>query len=269
VSVVVAAVEREVARVQTRLRDLGVSVSSVAAPSDARRLILAEVDDEGEEGRLVEILCREGMVAVSRPAGGDRLDAWVRHTRPISFGDRLGVCFAWSEHERPDVARLIEIGPGGWSAQHPSTRLLIDQLLGRLRGGERVLDVGCGSGVLGLCALALGATHVVAVDIKPNAIEATRCNAALNGMERCLDVALGPLAQVDGTFDVVLANVGRAGLVELGPQLAERVAPDGWLGASGISPSQCSLVAGFLRPLEELERRTSDAWAALVLGRRD
>jgi len=118
--------------------------------------------------------------------------------------------------------------------------------------------------VLGLCALRLGASCVVATDIKADAVAATRRNAALNGLDRRLEATIAPV-EIEGTFDVVVANVGRAALVELAPELVQHVLPRGWLGVSGISPSQCSLVAGFLRPLVEHERRTSGEWSALVL----
>jgi ribosomal protein L11 methyltransferase len=107
---------------------------------------------------------------------------------------------------------------------------------------------------------------VVAVDIKADAIEATRRNAVLNGMNRQVEATLAPLGEIEDAFDVVIANVGRAALVEFAPQLIQRVAPGGWLAVSGISPSQCSLVAGFLRPLVELDRRTSGEWSAVVLS---
>jgi ribosomal protein L11 methyltransferase len=176
----------------------------------------------------------------------------------------------WSEHDRGDLPRLIELGAGGFgSGQHPSTRLLVEQLLERIRGGERVLDVGCGSGVLGLCALGLGASSVVAIDTKADAVQATRRNAALNGMDGQVEASLAPLGEIEDAFDVVVANVGRAALVELAPELVQRVSPGGWLGVSGISPPQCSLVAGFLRPLVELERRTSGEWSGLVLAHRE
>jgi ribosomal protein L11 methyltransferase len=194
----------------------------------------------------------------------------MRHTEPITFGERLSVCFAWSEHDRGNLPGLIELGAGGFgSGQHPSTQLVVEQLLERIKGGERMLDVGCGSGVLGLCALKLGASRVVAIDVKAAAVEATRRNAVLNGMERQVDATVAPLAEVDGAFDVVVANVGRAAIVELSAELVARVRPGGWIALSGISPSQCSLVAGFLRPLVELDRRTSGEWSCLVLSRRE
>jgi ribosomal protein L11 methyltransferase len=267
VIVVVAATEDDVEGVQRHVTELGAGVLRVVAPSKTRRLVLADVDDERAAERLASTLRAEGTPAVSRPDGGVRLEAWMRDTRPLVFSEQLGVCFVWSEHDRSGPSTMIELEGGGFgSGTHATTRLLVEQLLARITGGERVLDVGCGSGVLALCALALGATNVVATDVAPAAIEATRRNAARNGMEREVQATLAPLGSIDETFDVVLANVGRAALVELAPELVARLSPAGWLGVSGFSPPQCEQVVGSLCPLVELERRTSGEWASLVLS---
>jgi ribosomal protein L11 methyltransferase len=239
------------------------------APSDCRRLLLAPVDDESEGAHLVARLRAQGQLAVLRPTDGARLGAWTRHTRPIAIGERLTLCFAWSEHDRRGLSNVVELDPDGGfgTGEHPSTRLLVEELAARITGGERVLDVGCGSGVLGLCALRLGASSALGVDIDADAIEATRRNAALNGFEQRVEVTLAPLGEIEGTFDVVVANIGRATLVELAPELIGRVSPSGWLAVSGIAPAQCSLVAALLRPLRVLERRTRDEWSAVVLAR--
>jgi ribosomal protein L11 methyltransferase len=266
----VATTEDEVAHVRARLDELGVGPVDVVAPGDTRRLLLAAVDDEREAERLVAVLRAEGKVAVSRPDGGVRLEAWIEHTRPITFGARLSVCFAWSEHQRADRSSSIELGLGGFgSGQHPTTGLLLEELVRRIKGGERVLDVGCGSGVLGLGALRVGASHVVAVDIKPDAVDATRRNAALNGMAQEVEATLAPLGQIEDSFDVVVANIGRAAIVEHAAPLAKSVSASGWLAVSGFSASQCSLVARFLHPLVEVERRTANDWSALVLAHGD
>jgi len=167
--IVVAATEDTVARTRDRLRALGVTDVQVAAPSAARRLVLATVTDAWEAERIVAALRAAGELAVSRPDSGVRLEEWRRHTAPRTFAERLTLAFAWSEHDRHGLPGVIELGLGGFgSGQHPSTRLLIEELLARITGGERVLDVGCGSGVLGLGALALGASHLTAVDLKPD-----------------------------------------------------------------------------------------------------
>jgi ribosomal protein L11 methyltransferase len=269
VIVVVATTEGELAGVRARLGELGVSAGEVVAPSGARRLVLVPVD-EAAGPSLVARLRAEGEMVVMRPAGGARLEGWRRHTRPITIGERLSVCFVWSEHDRRDLAGVVELDPDGGfgTGEHPSTRLLVEELAGRITGGERVLDVGCGSGVLGLCALRLGASSMVGVDIDPRAIEATIRNAALNGCERRVEATAAPLCEIEGVFDVVVANIGRAGLVELAPQLVGLVSPGGWLAVSGFSPAQCSLVAALLSPLEVLDRQVCGEWSALVLADR-
>ena len=250
------------------IRDSGLTTAEVVAPSDARRLLLAPVDDESEGARLVARLRADGRLAVGRPAGGAQLEAWTRHTRPITIGERLTLCFTWSEHDRRGRSNVVEFDPGGGfgTGAHPATRLLLEELALRISGGERVLDVGCGSGILGLCALRLGASNLLGVDIDPDAIAATRRNAALNGVAPRSEATCAPLGDVGGVFDVVLANIGRAGLVALAPDLVGRLAPGGWLAVSGFSPPQCELVAAFLSPMAVVERRLCGEWAALVLA---
>jgi ribosomal protein L11 methyltransferase len=268
VIVVVAADEAELPRVRARLRTSGVLTVRVEAPSKHRRLLLADLPDERDAEHLALALRAEKMSAVARPARGPRLDAWMRHTAPIRFGDELSVCFAWSEHDRRGLANVIELGGGGFgNGEHPSTRMLLEALIARIRGGERVLDVGCGSGVLGLAALRLGASRAVATDIDPAAVDAAGRNAALNGMSGSLDATIAPLSDLAGPFDVVVANVGRAALVELAPDLVRLVAPDGWLGVSGMSAAQGAQVAEFLRPLVACDHRLSGEWSAVLLTR--
>ena len=266
--IVVATSEGELAGMCDRLRALGVRSVEVVAPSDTRRVVLASVEDGAGVAGLVVSLRAQGAMAVTRPDGGAALEAWHRDTRPLTFGRRLSVCLAWSEHDRRNLPGLIELGPGGFgSGHHPTTSQIIEELADRVVGGERVLDVGCGSGILGLCALRLGAARVVAADIELDAVEAARRNAHLNGMGARLEATLDPLGRIDGPFDIVLANIARAGVVELAPELVSHVAPRGWLVVGGISPSQCSQVVDFLHPLTEATRRTSGVWSAVVLGR--
>jgi hypothetical protein len=124
VVVVVVTTDAGEAGVRARLGRLGVGEARVEAPGATRRLLLATVDDEWEAERLAAAVRAEGDVAVTRPAGGPRLARWLQHTRPITFGDRLSVCFAWCEHDRRDLPGLIELGLGGFgSGEQASTRL--------------------------------------------------------------------------------------------------------------------------------------------------
>ncbi len=265
-----ATTEPELAEAMTRLRELGMKAPRVMAPSASRRLLLAPVSDGSEAAGVVSRLRAEGHPAVLRPAGGAQLDAWSRHTEPVLVAPRLTVCFVWSEHDRRHLPNVVELDPGGGfgSGGHPSTRLLLEELAARITGAERVLDVGCGSGVLGLSALALGASTAVGADIDAAAVEATHRNAVLNGLERRMEATVAPLGEIDGTFDVVVANVGRATLVDLAPELTARLSRPGWMAVSGFAPSQRSLVTGCLRPLEVIAHRTGGEWSALVMARR-
>ncbi len=266
--IVVATTEDELAGMCNRLRALGVRLVDVVAPSDTRRVVLASAEDAAGAAGLVVSLRAEGAMAVTRPDSGAALEAWHRDTRPVTFGERISVCLAWSEHDRRHLPGLIEIGPGGFgSGHHPTTSQIIEELAGRVVGGERVLDVGCGSGILGLCALRLGAAEVVAADIELDAVEAARRNAHLNGLGGRLEATLDPLGRIDGPFDIVLANIARAGVVELARDLVSHVSPRGWLVVGGISPSQCSQVVDFLNPLAEVGRRASGGWSTVVLAR--
>jgi ribosomal protein L11 methyltransferase len=270
VIVVLATTEDELPDDRTLLDSLCRTEVEVVSASEGRRLLLAPVGDELDGMRIVTRLRAGGRSAVLRPAGGPQLGAWISHTRPIAIGDRLTVCFVWSEHDRRGLPNVVELDPDGGfgSGAHPATRLLLEDLAGLITGGERVLDVGCGSGVLGLCALRLGAGRVVGVDLEAGAVEATRRNAYLNGLGDRVEAVLSPVAEVEGAFDVVVANVGRAALVELAPELIPRVGSGGCLAVSGFSPPQCSVVADRLRPLQVTRQRSYEEWASLVLARR-
>lgn len=264
---VVATSPSDLERVQTRLVELGARIDAVVAPAERRRVVVSSVPVASTESIAV-LLRAEGEMAVARPDGGAAGAAWHRNTTPVTVADRVTVCLAWSEHERHELPGLVELGPGGFgSGHHPTTRLLIEALARRLRGGESVLDVGCGTGVLALAALELGAGRGLGVDLKAEAVEATRRNAALNDRTHEL-TASDQLPIADGeVFDVVLANIARAGIVELRADLVRLVAPSGWLGVSGLTPMQCDQVAGHLSPLVTVERQFDGDWAALVLAR--
>jgi len=149
---------------------------------------------------------------------------WVRKTQaqfaPIEIDRRLWIVPSW--HAIPEAAAeaaIVRLDPGlafGTGA-HPSTRLVLQFLARTMRGGERVLDYGCGSGILAIAACKLGAGHVDAVDLDPDAVRATAENAALNAV--AVQAAL-PDGLAPAVYDLVVSNILAQPLVLLAPLLA-------------------------------------------------
>jgi ribosomal protein L11 methyltransferase len=184
-------------------------------------------------------------------------DAWKAHAEPIRVGDLL-VVPSWL-----DVLR-IDPGTAFGSGSHASTRLCLAALQ-ELAPDASVLDVGCGSGILSIAAMRLGATSAVAIDVAAEAIEVTRANAGSNGVE--VDARHVLIDDVDGTFDVVVANIGAAVLREMAPVLAPRAAR--WLVLAGLLEEHVpSVVAAYAREgLTLVDAPTLDTWAAPRLSR--
>lgn len=191
---------------------------------------------------------------------------WVRLTQaqfePIRVNDRLWIVPSW--HSAPDPAAInLELDPGlaFGTGSHPTTRLCLDWLCEQVRGGERVLDYGCGSGILGLAAGKLGAATVVGVDVDERAIEAARDNAAKNGVSLRLEHTQAPLEE---TFDIVVANILTNPLCLLAPLLTGRIAVGGRLALAGILESQTGQVIEAYAPHIALRVGASrDGWIRL------
>jgi ribosomal protein L11 methyltransferase len=197
------------------------------------------------------------------------LDVWRAWAQPTEVG-RLVVRPAW--HDPLEVPGTVEIaidsghafGHGG----HPSTRLALAAMEARVRGGERVLDVGCGSGVLAIAAVTLGAQWAEAIDIDPVAVNTTRANILANGVRARVEVNCWPLMAVQRTFEVVVANIGVAVLRDLAVSCADRVEVGGWLVFSGLLDHQWEGIVERLPPAYEVEEVLhEDGWAAPVVRR--
>jgi ribosomal protein L11 methyltransferase len=193
---------------------------------------------------------------------------WLKDFRPTRFGQRLWICPAGL---RPNVpaAIVLELDPGlaFGTGTHPTTALCLEWLDGAIGGGERVLDFGCGSGILALAALKLGARAATAFDIDPQALQATRENAARNGLSG--HIAVPELAgEIEGQFDVALANILSGPLIGLAPGIAPRLRAGGSLVLAGMLERQADEVAQAYRPWFDIgpvaER---DGWT-LLAGRR-
>ena len=195
------------------------------------------------------------------------LDGWRAWARPYRAGRRILVHPAWlaASASRPaDVVIPLDPGRSFGSGSHPSTRLVLAVLEDVIQGGEGVLDVGCGSGVLAIAACRLGAASAVAIDVEPVARAATVANAGANHVADQIDVRAG-LPEVVGPFDVVVANIGATVLTDLANGLRPLVAPGGWLVLAGLLADQADGVVAAYPGCVEVGRPAEDGWVAPVL----
>lgn len=201
---------------------------------------------------------------------------WVRLTQsqfgPIQISERLWIVPSWHRDDpgvaeaiaaTPEASIHIELDPGlaFGTGSHPTTHLCLAWLEAELLQGANVLDYGCGSGILAIAARKLGAGETLAVDIDPQAVQASEDNARTNQVEL---TAMLPEGLSDGTFDVVVANILSNPLKVLAPMLAGRVAPGGALVLSGVLERQAEEVAAAYAPWIALSVwRARDGWVCL------
>lgn len=252
------------------------------------------VDDDLEEKRrkLEEALWYLGRIQpIPEPSyrvlpETDWAEAWKRHFSPINVGRRLSILPAWMEP--PDQGRLsVRIDPGMafGTGTHPSTQLCLEMIegwfvqeeeKGRKEEGVSVIDLGCGSGILAVAALKLGAGRALGVDVDPQAIRSARQNAENNGVEENLELEVGSLADIlAGKYSLrqaplVVANILAPTLIKLLEEgLAEIVAPGGALILSGILAEQATEVIAVAEKsdLRVVETRQQEDWVALALER--
>ena len=194
---------------------------------------------------------------------------WVRASQaqfaPLRIG-RLWIGASW--HEPPaEGATIARIDPGlaFGTGSHPTTRLVLGFLEETILGGERVLDYGCGSGILAVAAAKLGAAGVDAVDVDPQSVEASAANAALNHVAVR---AFAPEALPPAQYDVVVSNILLQPLVLLAPLLAARARPGGRIALAGILETQArELIEAYAPWFDTAVRAQLEGWA-LVAGNR-
>lgn len=193
--------------------------------------------------------------------------AWRRDFRPMQFGPRLWVCP--SGESAPDDAVVVHLDPGlaFGTGTHPTTALCLEWLARASLDGKRVIDYGCGSGILAVAAAKLGAERVYAIDYDPQALTATRDNAAANGVADKVETA-APELFGDVTAELMVANILARPLAELAERFAKLVEPGGRIALSGILQTQCDELATLYAHWFDMnDAILRDDWA-LLEGRR-
>lgn len=195
---------------------------------------------------------------------------WVRATQaqfdPIEISEQLWIVPTWCTPPNPTAINLrVDPGLAFGTGTHPTTRLCLEWLTRQSLANARVLDYGCGSGILAMAAKALGAAEVFGVDIDPQAIETAKLNAALNHVSVHYSVSSAPLTE---QCEIVVANILAGPLTVLAPAIASHVQIGGALALAGILAPQVERIRNAYAPWFNLiVERERDGWA-LMTGRR-
>ncbi len=203
--------------------------------------------------------------------GDDWIDIWKKHFRPIHAGKKVVIVPEWIAYEKADgeVTVMLDSNMAFGTGEHETTSMCLELLQDYLKEGDVCVDVGCGSGILGIAAAKLGASVSYCTDIDPIAVESSKHNSFINGVTDTVVVAHSNLldeAEIKG--DVVLANITAEVLAMLAPSIPKHLKEGGTLILSGIIKDRLALVRGAFKAqgLTELQLRQKGEWYALVYG---
>ena len=233
-----------------------------------RCFVIALLDANADAGNVLEQAAdRTGSAPLAAELSLVADTDWVRLTQsqfePIRISNRLWIVPSWHAAPAADAINLrLDPGLAFGTGSHPTTRLCLRWLEAHLQGGERVLDYGCGSGILAIAAAKLGAGQVEGVDIDPQAVLSAQQNAERNGVAAkfCLPRAL----EITAPVDILVANILSNPLRILAPALAAATRSAGRIALSGILLEQADEIADGYRPWFEIDTwREEDGWVCL------
>lgn len=253
------------ARVSFYLEDSEAGWAKLAAVRMALTLFRAEA--QGSCGSL--------LMTLEHLEDADWQDNWKQYYKPMEIGKRLLVVPKWEQAEAPGrIPLILDPGLAFGTGSHATTRLCLTALEACIRGGERVADLGCGSGILAIAALKLGAKSAFACDIDDKCGNIVRENAQLNGVDessytvRCGDVLTDAALkrELGGGYDVVLANIVADVILALAPAVRPLLVPGGTFICSGIIDDRAVETADGLRlaGFSILQSREQDGWFCYV-----
>ena len=217
--------------------------------------------------------CGTLLLTMDEMQDADWENNWKQYYKPMEIGDRLIVIPEWETADPGDrVPLILEPGLTFGTGSHATTRLVLTALEKAVKGGEKVADLGCGSGILSIAALKLGAADAVAVDIDDKCPDVAYANAAMNGIGKdTYHVHVGDIitdkamqSQIGTGYDIVLANIVSDVIIALAPTVHTLLKPDGLFLCSGIIDDRAEEVADKLREagLQILETQSADGWFA-------
>lgn len=197
----------------------------------------------------------------------DWQNAWKQYYHATEVGRRLAIVPGWEQYDTDRTVITMDPGMAFGTGTHETTSLCLEVLDGLVKGGERVLDIGTGSGILAIAALKLGAAAAEGIDIDPMCVRTAGENAARNGVKDRFAIKVGDLsAEASGVYDIITANIVAAAILDLAPAVPALLAKNGRFIASGIIDERKQevldgLAAAGLHVLEVKEKR---GWVCLV-----
>ena len=217
--------------------------------------------------------CGTLLMTMDNLQDADWENNWKQYYKPMEIGQRLLVVPQWEQAEANGrVSLILDPGLTFGTGSHATTQLCLTALEEAVHGGEKVLDLGCGSGILSIAALKLGAASALAVDIDDKCLDVAYENAALNGIGKdTYTVKVGDVlsdgairAEIGGGYDVVVANIVADVIIGLAPVVPSLLAPGGVFLCSGIIDDRAEEVAEHLRQAgwKITQTRSADGWFA-------
>ena len=226
-------------------------------PAEVLPLFRQRLDDAGVEYTLNT----EGVEQE------DWQNAWKQYYHAMDIGRRLAIVPGWEEYDTDRTVITMDPGMAFGTGTHETTSLCLETLDELVQGGERVLDIGTGSGILAIAALKLGAKEAEGVDIDPMCVRTAGENAQRNGVAERLTVLVGDLSdKASGVYDIITANIVAAAILSLAPAVPALMAPGAKFIASGIIDERRDevldgLKAAGLRPVQVKEKR---GWVCII-----
>lgn len=247
------------------IASISVFILCEKSPTEAMAFIHDRMSDSGIEGKIEVIGVNED----------DWANAWKAYYKPIRIGKHMVIVPAWEKFEPKEDDIVVRMDPGMafGTGTHETTRLVIELLEKYVKKGDRMLDVGTGSGILAICASKLGARECKAYDIDPVAVRVARENVKDSGLSNITCDVSDLLRGVDrtgGTYDIITANIVADIIIRMSPDIGELMHDGTILVTSGIITERRDEVVDALTKngLEIVEVREDNGWCAVVVTKK-